>query len=266
MWMQPTIARLPHSWLLFERCRLYQNFVIVSGVTLASLWFLTILPKILGSCEGGAVSCEGGQPIPIRYRVHEIYRDHRWQGRCCAPSQSLVRTGRTAVDVSRALTPAVCSLMLQELLKKCHQCMETIVKAKDQQAAEANKNASILLKELDLEKVLSHPASVFLEVVILCYHIYHTEWRRTFIFVFHIFKHGTYFFNIVSSQKPSVSIKNNDSLQKDYKLLMINCFYTYTYFHLSIYTYIHACISIENQRGGGGRNIGRTILFVKRQI
>lgn len=43
---------------------------------------------------------------------------------------------------------------LQELLKKCHQCMETIVKAKDQQAAEANKNASILLKELDLEKVL----------------------------------------------------------------------------------------------------------------
>lgn len=53
--------------------------------------------------------------------------------------------------------------------------METIVKAKDQQAAEANKNASILLKELDLEKVLSHPASVFLEVVILCYHIYHTE-------------------------------------------------------------------------------------------
>lgn len=42
---------------------------------------------------------------------------------------------------------------VQELLKKCHQCMETIVKAKDQQAAEANKNASILLKELDLEKV-----------------------------------------------------------------------------------------------------------------
>lgn len=32
--------------------------------------------------------------------------------------------------------------------------METIVKAKDQQAAEANKNASILLKELDMEKVL----------------------------------------------------------------------------------------------------------------
>lgn len=46
-------------------------------------------------------------------------------------------------------------MTLQELLKKCHQCMETIVKAKDQQAAEANKNATILLKELDLEKVIS---------------------------------------------------------------------------------------------------------------
>lgn len=43
--------------------------------------------------------------------------------------------------------------IIQDLLKKCHQCVETIVKAKDQQAAEANKNASILLKELDLEKV-----------------------------------------------------------------------------------------------------------------
>lgn len=48
---------------------------------------------------------------------------------------------------------------MQELLKKCHQCMETIVKAKDQQAAEANKNASILLKELDLEKVGYLPQS-----------------------------------------------------------------------------------------------------------
>ena len=38
--------------------------------------------------------------------------------------------------------------------------METIVKAKDQQAAEANKNASILLKELDLEKVILNPLAV----------------------------------------------------------------------------------------------------------
>uniref|UniRef100_A0AAQ5ZN15 K Homology domain-containing protein n=1 Tax=Amphiprion ocellaris TaxID=80972 RepID=A0AAQ5ZN15_AMPOC len=51
----------------------------------------------------------------------------------------------------------------KELLKKCHQCMETIVKAKDQQAAEANKNASILLKELDLEKVVSDYMAVLWE-------------------------------------------------------------------------------------------------------
>lgn len=39
------------------------------------------------------------------------------------------------------------------MLKKCHLCIESIVQAKDRQAAEANKNASILLEELDLEKV-----------------------------------------------------------------------------------------------------------------
>ncbi|XP_019620043.1 PREDICTED: ankyrin repeat domain-containing protein 17-like [Branchiostoma belcheri] len=40
----------------------------------------------------------------------------------------------------------------KELLKKCHQSMEIIVSAKDRQAAEANKNANILLEELDMEK------------------------------------------------------------------------------------------------------------------
>lgn len=48
----------------------------------------------------------------------------------------------------------VSNLSLQEMLKKCHLCMESIVQAKDRQAAEANKNASILLEELDLEKVM----------------------------------------------------------------------------------------------------------------
>ena len=42
--------------------------------------------------------------------------------------------------------------VLQELLKKCQQCMDIIVSAKDRQAAEANKNASILLEELDMER------------------------------------------------------------------------------------------------------------------
>ncbi|XP_041363273.1 ankyrin repeat and KH domain-containing protein 1-like [Gigantopelta aegis] len=40
----------------------------------------------------------------------------------------------------------------KELQKKCQQCMETIVTAKDRQAAEANKNATILLEEIDKER------------------------------------------------------------------------------------------------------------------
>ncbi|XP_061191259.1 ankyrin repeat domain-containing protein 17-like isoform X1 [Saccostrea echinata] len=40
----------------------------------------------------------------------------------------------------------------KELQKKCQQCMEIIVSAKDRQAAEAFKNANILLEELDKER------------------------------------------------------------------------------------------------------------------
>lgn len=47
--------------------------------------------------------------------------------------------------------------------------METIVKAKDQQAAEANKNASILLKELDLEKVIFKTCRSALALLIHCW-------------------------------------------------------------------------------------------------
>ncbi len=52
--------------------------------------------------------------------------------------------------------------------------METIVKAKDQQAAEANKNASILLKELDLEKVCIQLTFVriFIIVTTICSMMY----------------------------------------------------------------------------------------------
>ena len=49
--------------------------------------------------------------------------------------------------------------MKQEMLKKCSQCMEIIVCAKDRQAAEANKNASILLQQLDDEKVILNGTS-----------------------------------------------------------------------------------------------------------
>ena len=77
---------------------------------------------------------------------------------------SLSHKSASSIGIGRAITPAAGFPLLQELLKKCHQCMETIVKAKDQQAAEANKNASILLKELDLEKVMSDPTAVLWEV------------------------------------------------------------------------------------------------------
>ncbi len=52
--------------------------------------------------------------------------------------------------------------------------METIVKAKDQQAAEANKNASILLKELDLEKVCIQLTflRIFILVTTICSMMY----------------------------------------------------------------------------------------------
>jgi ankyrin repeat domain-containing protein 17 len=39
-----------------------------------------------------------------------------------------------------------------DLEKRCNQCMEAIVAAKERQAAEANKNAAVLLEELDAER------------------------------------------------------------------------------------------------------------------
>lgn len=53
------------------------------------------------------------------------------------------------VNILRALT----NFFLKELLEKCQDCVKTIRVAKDQQAAKANKNATILLEELDMEKV-----------------------------------------------------------------------------------------------------------------
>ncbi|KAF3825121.1 hypothetical protein GH733_005755, partial [Mirounga leonina] len=66
--------------------------------------------------------------------------------------QLLVQAGAD-VDAAdnRKITPLMAAFR-KEMLKKCHLCMESIVQAKDRQAAEANKNASILLEELDLEK------------------------------------------------------------------------------------------------------------------
>lgn len=44
------------------------------------------------------------------------------------------------------------SLKMQDLLKKCHTCMDQIISAKERQAAEANKAANNLLKEIESEK------------------------------------------------------------------------------------------------------------------
>ena len=54
------------------------------------------------------------------------------------------------------------------MLKKCSQCMEIIVCAKDRQAAEANKNASILLQQLDDERVLHIITIVSIQLHSLC--------------------------------------------------------------------------------------------------
>ena len=51
------------------------------------------------------------------------------------------------------LTRYIHTLSDKELLKKCQRCMEVIIDAKERQAAEANKNATILLQEIDQEKV-----------------------------------------------------------------------------------------------------------------
>jgi len=40
----------------------------------------------------------------------------------------------------------------KDMTKKCLQCMEIIHQAKERQAAEANKHASILLQEIDQER------------------------------------------------------------------------------------------------------------------
>lgn len=66
---------------LMAAFRKVQNKILIVGCvrlhSVKAFWLLTTLLHVLGSCEGGAVSCEGGQPVPIRYRVHEIYRHHR---------------------------------------------------------------------------------------------------------------------------------------------------------------------------------------------
>lgn len=51
-----------------------------------------------------------------------------------------------------AATASVANSPDKELVKRCQQCMEVIMQAKEKQAQEANRNASLLLKEIDAEK------------------------------------------------------------------------------------------------------------------
>lgn len=58
----------------------------------------------------------------------------------------------TQFPSDQEMTRYICTLSDKELLEKCHDCVRAIRAAKETQAAKANKNASILLEELDQER------------------------------------------------------------------------------------------------------------------
>lgn len=58
----------------------------------------------------------------------------------------------TQFPSDQEMTRFIATISDKELLDKCHECVKVIRAAKDLQSAKANKNASILLEELDMEK------------------------------------------------------------------------------------------------------------------
>ncbi|RZF38209.1 hypothetical protein LSTR_LSTR005570 [Laodelphax striatellus] len=58
----------------------------------------------------------------------------------------------TQFPSDQEMTRYISTISDKELLEKCQECVKMIRAAKDMQAAKANKNASILLEELDMEK------------------------------------------------------------------------------------------------------------------
>lgn len=58
----------------------------------------------------------------------------------------------TQFPSDQEMTRYIATVSDKELLDKCHECVKIIRAAKDLQSAKANKNASILLEELDMEK------------------------------------------------------------------------------------------------------------------
>lgn len=58
----------------------------------------------------------------------------------------------TQFPSDQEMTRYVATISDKELLEKCQECVKVIRAAKETQAAKANKNATILLEELDMEK------------------------------------------------------------------------------------------------------------------
>lgn len=58
----------------------------------------------------------------------------------------------TQFPSDQEMTRYIATVSDKELLEKCQECVKVIRAAKETQAAKANKNASILLEELDMEK------------------------------------------------------------------------------------------------------------------
>ena len=58
----------------------------------------------------------------------------------------------TQFPSDQEMTRYIATVSDKELLEKCQECVKIIRAAKETQAAKANKNASILLEELDMEK------------------------------------------------------------------------------------------------------------------
>lgn len=58
----------------------------------------------------------------------------------------------TQFPSDQEMTRFITTISDKELLEKCHECVRIIRAAKDLQSAKANKNATILLEELDMEK------------------------------------------------------------------------------------------------------------------
>uniref|UniRef100_H2YLD4 Uncharacterized protein n=1 Tax=Ciona savignyi TaxID=51511 RepID=H2YLD4_CIOSA len=109
------------------------------------------------------LACNGGHLDVVNLLVCKGADVNAADNRNVIPLMAAFRKGHVQVvrwlakEVSQFPSDAECMRYIatisdKELLKRSHQCMECIVQAKDRQAQEANKYASELLEELDMEK------------------------------------------------------------------------------------------------------------------